>query len=161
MAGCIHKTLTKVSSDIDKLYDATLMQISIRSKHAADLRKQRADTNLAAIMNLMKVQITLEQDAEILAVLEEQKTNLLEIIKKKTEKQAKFKIAENKAVSKLQNQFSNLEKSVDEKFAVILKSIENGQSAVNSWAQIASQNAQKEQKQQDTISVTKSTQKQT
>ena len=61
----------------------------------------------------MEIQISLEEDYEILAILENQKSNLLEILKKKSGKESNFKMMENKAFSKLQNKFSSLEKAVD------------------------------------------------
>jgi len=103
---------------------------------------------------LLDIQIFLEEDAEILAVLTSQKTNLNEIlIQKQTGKKGSFKTAEkeaisqlqNQVISQLQNQVSCLERSVDKKFETILESIKNSQSAVNSWAQIAAQGNQKEQ----------------
>ena len=85
-------------------------------------------------MNLLDIQIYLEKDPEILAILAGQKTTLNEIlIQKKSGKKGSFKTAEKEAFSQLQNQVSCLEKSVDKKFETILKSIENGQSMVNSW----------------------------
>jgi len=54
------------------------MQISKESKVQQD--KQRFVTNLAAILSLLDVQICLEDDSEILAVLTDQKTNLNEIL---------------------------------------------------------------------------------
>ena len=64
-------------------------------------------------MNLVEIQISLEEDYEILAILENQKTNLLEILKKKSGKESNFKTTENKAFFELQNKFSNLEKAID------------------------------------------------
>ena len=64
-------------------------------------------------MNLVKIQISLKEDYEILAILENQKTNLLEIFKKKSGKESNFKTIKNKAFFKLQNKFSSLEKVVD------------------------------------------------
>ena len=96
-------------------------------------------------MNLVEIQISLEEDYEILTILENQKTNLLEILKKKAEKESNFKsfkFAEKEAVSKLQSQVLKLEKSVNEKFNIILQSIENNQTTVKIYAQIASQNIQ-------------------
>ena len=43
--------------------------------------QQRANANLTAIVNLVEIQINLEEDYEILAILKNQKTNLLEILK--------------------------------------------------------------------------------
>ena len=56
----------KMSSDID-LYKTSSMQISKELKIQQD--KQRSITNLAAILSLLDVQICLENDSEILAVL--------------------------------------------------------------------------------------------
>src|SRR5437762_10992459 len=128
-------TSIKVSPDID-LYKTSSMQISKESKTQLD--KQRSTTNLAAILSLLDVQICLEDDTEILAILTDQKTNLNEIlIQKQSGKKGSFKTAEKEAISQLQNQVSSLEKSVDKKFETILESIKNSQSTANSWAQIA------------------------
>ncbi len=163
MAGYTHKTPTKIPPDKDELYDASPM-LSVRVKqNTADLLKQQSIQNLTTIMNLIEQQISLEEDYEILNELERQKANILKIIKKKSGKESNFKTTENKTISELQIQVSKLEKSVDQKFNIILKSIENGQSTVNSWAQIAAQNAQNvqtEQKQQASKTASKETQKQ-
>jgi len=105
-----------------------------------NVQQQRANANLAAILNLVEIQISLEKDYEILAVLENQKINLLEILKKKAGKESKFKMMENKAFFELQNKFSSLERAVDQKLNSILMSIENSQTTINSWAKIASSN---------------------
>ena len=87
MAGYILKTPTKIPPDKDDLYDASPMQLSIKSKALAaadfpeDIYLQEKDkhksiANLKAILNLIKVQEYLEKDAEILAVLANQKANL-------------------------------------------------------------------------------------
>jgi len=76
-------------------------------------------------MNLVEIQISLKEDYEILAILKNQKTNLLEILKKKSGKESNFKTTENKAFSELQNKFSSLEKAVDQKLNRILTSIES------------------------------------
>ena len=52
-------------------------------------------------MNLVEIQISLEEDYEILAILKNQKTNLLEILKKKLGKESNFKTIENKAFFEL------------------------------------------------------------
>jgi len=133
MTSYIHSTLTKISSDKDELYDASsMLSVRIKQNSEADLLKQRVIINIITILNLVEIQISLEQDSEILTVLEDQKTNLKEILKKKTDKKSSFKTAENEAISKLQNQFSSLKKSVDQKFNTILQSIKNNHSTVNS-----------------------------
>ena len=52
-------------------------------------------------MNLVEIQISLKEDYEILAILENQKSNLLKIFKKKSGKESNFKIMENKAFFEL------------------------------------------------------------
>ena len=59
-------TSIKMSSDIE-LYKTSSMQISEKSKIQQD--KQKFTTNLAAILSLLDVQICLEDDSEILAIL--------------------------------------------------------------------------------------------
>ena len=77
MANHNLNTSIKVSSDIE-LHKTSPMQISEKSKIQQD--KQRSTTNLAAILSLLDVQICLEDDSEILAILTDQKTNLNEIL---------------------------------------------------------------------------------
>ena len=115
-----------------------------KKQNPVNVQQQRANANLAAILNLVEIQISLEKDYEILAVLENQKINLLEILKKKAGKESKFKMMENKAFFELQNKFSSLERAVDQKLNSILVSIENSQTTTNSWAKIASSNIQQE-----------------
>ena len=66
MTDCTLNTSIKVPPDID-LYKTSSMQISKESKTQLD--KQRSTINLAAILSLLDVQICLENDSEILAVL--------------------------------------------------------------------------------------------
>jgi len=158
MANHNLNTSIKVPSDIE-LHKTSPMQISEKSKIQQD--KQKSTTNLAAILSLLDVQICLEDDSEILAILTDQKTNLNEIlIQKQSGKKGSFKTAEKEAISQLQNQVSSLEKSVDKKFETILESIKNSQSTANSWAQIAAQNSQKEQEQQKISTEKRQSQKQ-
>ena len=123
------KTSTNISSDINEFDDAnSTMRLSIRSKTqlAVEQDKQKFIANLTAILSLINTQICLEKDSEILTYLKNQKANLNELlIQKQSGKKGNFKTAENKAISELQSQFSNLEKSVDKKFNTILQSIEN------------------------------------
>ena len=77
MANHNLNTSIKMPSDIE-LYKTSSMQISEKSKIQQD--KQRFTTNLAAILSLLDVQICLEDDSEILAILTDQKTNLNEIL---------------------------------------------------------------------------------
>ena len=105
------KMIAKKDEQFD-LYDASSKFLKNMQK-LANLLQQRANANLTAIINLMEIQISLEEDYEILTILKNQKANLLEILKKKSEKESNFKIIENKAFFELQNKFSSLEKAVD------------------------------------------------
>ena len=134
------------------LYD-TSPKILEKTQKSVNLLQQRANANLAAIMNLVEIQISLEEDWEILTILKNQKTNLLEILKKKSGKESNFKTTENKVFAELQNKFSNLEKAVDQKLNRILTSIENNQSTTNSWAKIASLNSSQQQGQQQEFAI--------
>src|SRR5436190_504433 len=89
------------------LYD-TSPKILEKTQKSINLLQQRANTNLAAIVNLVEIQISLEEDWEILTILKNQKTNLLEILKKKSGKKSNFKITENKVFAELQNKKQQL-----------------------------------------------------
>ena len=158
MTGYILKTSANIPSDLDELYDASPVQLSVEAENqlAIDLseedeylqkkkqEKQKSIANLSAILSLIDVQTCLEKDTEILTVLADQKIVLNKIlIQKQTGKKSSFKVAEKEAFSQLQNQVSYLEKSVEKKFETILKTIKSNQSAVSSWAQVAAQNSQK------------------
>ena len=105
------KMIAKNDEQFD-LYGAS-PKILQKTQKSENLLQQRANANLIAIVNLVEIQINLEKDYEILTILKNQKTNLLEILKKKSEKESNFKITKNKAFSELQNKFSNLKKAVD------------------------------------------------
>ena len=64
--------------------------------------KERFVTNLVAILSLLDLQICLEKDPEILAILTSQKTTMNEIlIQKQSGKKGSFKTAEKEAISQL------------------------------------------------------------
>src|SRR5947207_9560551 len=110
------KTLTKISSDMNEFDDTnSTMRLSVRSKTqlAVEQDKQKSIANLTAILSLIDTQICLEKDSEILTYLKNQKANLNELFIQKQSEKKIFKTAENKAISEFQNQFFNLEKSVD------------------------------------------------
>src|SRR6266513_2595692 len=110
------KTLTKIPPDMNELDDAnSTMRLSVKSKTqlAAEQDKQKSIANLTVILSLIDTQICLEKDSEILTYLKNQKANLNELfIQKQSGKKDNFNTAENKAISELQNQIFNLEKSV-------------------------------------------------
>ena len=130
------------------LYNASQSDLYIASPIQKKQDKKRSITNLAAILSLLDVQICIEEDSEIRAILTGQKTTMNEIlIQKQSGKKDSFKTAEKEVISQLQNQVSSLEKSVDKKFETILRSLQDSQSTVNSWAQVAAAGNQKEQEQ--------------
>ena len=137
------KMIAKNDEQFD-LYGAS-PKILQKMQKIENLLQQRANANLITIMNLVEIQISLKEDYEILAILKNQKTNLLEILKKKSKKESNFKTTKNKAFFELQNKFSSLEKVVDQKLNRILTSIESNQSTTNSWAKIASSNIQQQE----------------
>jgi hypothetical protein len=138
------------------LYNASQSDLYIASPIQKKQDKKRSIANLAAILSLLDVQICIEEDSEILAILTGQKTTMNEIlIQKQSGKKGSFKTAEKEVISQLQNQVSSLEKSVDKKFETILRSIQDSQSTVNSWAQVAAAGNQKKQKQQQEVPAAK------
>ena len=77
------KTFTKISFDMNELYDASLtMRLSVRSKTqlVAEQDKQKSIANLTAILSLIDTQICLEKNSEILTYLKNQKANLNELL---------------------------------------------------------------------------------
>ena len=115
MANHVFDTPTRVPPDIAEIYDASPMQLSGRPRSQSQLTttlsegqmflqikqdKERSTTNLAAILSLLDVQICLEKDPEILAILTGQKTTVNEIfIQKQSGKKSSFKTAEKEAIS--------------------------------------------------------------
>ncbi len=154
MTSYILKTPTKIPSNIDELYDASSMQVSAKGRSALNysdeedylqkkLDDKRSIANLTSILHLVETELVFEKDKEIHTLLLNQKETLRKILsQKQTGKKSSFKTAENEVISQLQNQIIKLEKSVDEKFDIILKSIKNEQNTVKIYAQIASQNTQ-------------------
>ena len=78
MANQIADTPTRIPPDKDDASPMQLSTVKMRKTRpkSADLIKQRADTNLAAIMSLLEIQVSLESDHEILTILENQQANL-------------------------------------------------------------------------------------
>ena len=149
----------KFSPDKDNSFENSSRSMQIFTKTArkntqiSSMQKQKSIANLITILCLIDNEREEEQDEKILAILNSQKEVLQKVLtQKQTGKKSSFESAENKAISQLQNQILNLEKSVkekliiilqsvDEKFTTTLKSFESSQAAVKIYAQIASQNS--------------------
>ena len=165
MATMSHETPTKTPSDIENMQNSMQISGEISTQEERELR--RSIMNLASILFLLETELHYEQDDEICILLSKQKDFIQKLLtQKQTDKKSSFEITENEAISQLQNQITNLKKSVDTKFDTILKFIENDQTAVKTYAQIVSQNTQSTNKQKEKLQtkskeVTKSDTKQT
>ena len=81
------------------LYNASQSDLYITSLIQKKQDKKRSITNLAAILSLLDVQICIEEDSEILAILTSQKTTMNEIlIQKQSGKKDSFKTAEKEII---------------------------------------------------------------
>src|SRR5437016_10435061 len=70
------KTARRIAQNDEQfdLYNASPKSMG-KKQNSVNLLKQRADANLTTILNLVEVQISLEDDYEILTILENQKVN--------------------------------------------------------------------------------------
>ena len=86
---------------------------------------KKSTANIIAILKTINIELQNEQDQEISSVLSQQKEIFNKIlVQKQTGQKNNFKNTENETMSQLQNKIENLEKSVENKFNSILKSIE-------------------------------------
>ena len=117
------RIITKNNEYFD-LYNTSQSDLYNTSSIQKKQDKKRSITNLAAILSLLDIQIYIKEDSEILAILTSQKTTMNEIlIQKQSGKKGSFKTTEKEVISQLQNQVSSLEKSVNKKFEIILRTI--------------------------------------
>src|SRR5437762_13472597 len=86
---------------------------------------KKSTANIIAILKTINIELQNEQNQEISSVLSQQKEIFNKIlVQKQTGQKNNFKNAENEIMSQLQNKIENLKKSVENKFSLILKSIE-------------------------------------
>ncbi len=136
------KTPTKIPPD----KDSDAMQLTIptvfldkKAKAAAKQSKslkedeylhkkqdiKRSITNILVILRTINIEMQFEQDQETLLVLSQQREIFDKIlIQKQTGQKNSLRTIENEIISQLQNQIKNLEKLVENKFDLILKTIE-------------------------------------
>src|SRR5216117_4148909 len=140
----LSETLTRISSDINN----NAMQLTIstvfldkaakartvakQSKEQDFLQKKqdvkRSIANIIAILKIINAEMQYEQDQEIFTVLIQQKEVFEKILdQKQTGEKNNLRTVENEIISQLQNQVKNLEKSMENKFNLILKTIESNQ----------------------------------
>src|SRR5437762_5326836 len=119
---------------------------------------KKSTANIIAILKTINIELQNEQNQEIFLVLSQQKEIFNKIlVQKQTGQKNNFKNTENKTMSQLQNKIENLEKSVENKFNSILKSIEiqsqnqnqnQSQNQTKTYAQAATTNVEENNLQQ-------------
>src|SRR5205814_3828054 len=120
----------KFPPDKDNPFEDSSRSMQIFTKTArkntqiSSMQKQKSIANLITILCLIDNEREEEQDEKILAILNSQKEVLQKVLtQKQTGKKSSFESAENKAISQLQSQILNLEKSVEEKLTTVLQSV--------------------------------------
>src|SRR5436189_4967282 len=138
------ETSTRISSDINnnamQLIISTVFldkavkvkAIAKQSKEQNFLQKKQdvkeSIANITAILKIINAEMQYEQDQKTFTVLIQQKEVFEKILsQKQTEEKNSFRIVENEIIFQLQNQIKNLEKSMKNKFNLILKIIESNQ----------------------------------
>src|SRR2546421_11759923 len=135
------ETLTRISSDINNnamqltiltvfLDKAAKARVVAKQSKEQDFLQKKQDvkdsiTNIIAILRIINAEMQYEQDQEIFTVLIQQKEIFEKILsQKQTGQKNSLRTIENEIISQLQNQVKNLEKSLKNKFNLILKIIE-------------------------------------
>ena len=119
--------------------------LKLMSEYQKKQEIEKSIINITTILKTINIEIQHEQDQEISSVLCQQKEIFAQIlVQKQTGQKSSLQSesAENKIISQFQNQVENLEKSVENKFNLILKSIETksqNQFQTQSSNQISSQ----------------------
>src|SRR5204862_7219991 len=152
------ETPTKIPSDINNnamqltiptvFLDKTAKAAAKQSKKEEFLQKKqdvkRNIANIIAILRIINTELQYEQDQKTFTVLTQQQEVFEKILtQKQTEQKNSFRTIENKIISQLQNQVQNLEKSMKNKFNLILKIIEfknQTQIQIKSQSKIQNQN---------------------
>src|SRR6266480_2582192 len=176
------ETPTKIPSDINNnamqltiptvFLDKAAKAAAKKSKEQDFLQKKQnvknSITNIITILRIINAEMQYEQDQKTFTVLIQQKEVFEKILsQKQTEEKNSFRTIENEIISQLQNQIKNLEKSMKNKFNLILKIIEFNQTQTQAQSQTQSQNQTKTYAQvaavnveQDNLQQTKQQQKQ-
>src|SRR5436190_24078072 len=94
-----------------------------RRRGKQEIKKSTA--NIIAILKTINIELQNKQDQEIFSILSQQKEIFNKIlVQKQTRQKNDFKNTANEIIFQLQNQVKNLENLVENKFNLILKSIE-------------------------------------
>src|SRR5947207_15537647 len=130
---------------LDKAAKAKAAVAAKQSKEQDFLQKKQdvkgSIANITAILKIINAEMQYEQDQETFTVLIQQKEIFEKILsQKQTGQKNSLRIIENEIISQLQNQVKNLEKSMKNKFNLILKTIESkNQTQAQAQSQIQSQ----------------------
>src|SRR6266513_3091229 len=154
------ETLTRISSDINNnamqltiptvfLDKAAKAKAAAKQSKAQDFLHKKQDVkgsiaNIIAILKIINAEMQYEQDQETFTVLIQQKEVFEKILsQKQTGEKNSFRTIENEIIFQLQNQVKNLEKSMKNKFNLILKTIESNQTQTQAQSQAQTQNQTK------------------
>src|SRR5204862_1708961 len=111
-----------------------------------DVKKSIA--NIIAILKIINAEMQYEQDQKTFTVLIQQKEIFEKILnQKQTEEKNSLRTVENEIISQLQNQIKNLEKSMKNKFNLIIKTIESNQTQTQAQSQAKTQRQAENQSQ--------------
>src|SRR5436309_13710682 len=132
------ETSTKISSDINNnamqltistvFLDKTAKAAAKQSKKEEFLQKKqdvkRSIANIVAILRIINTELQYEQDQKTFTVLTQQQEVFEKILtQKQTGQKNNLRTIEIEIISQLQNKVQNLEKSMENKFNLILKTI--------------------------------------
>src|SRR5436305_6866267 len=158
------ETFTRISSDINNnamqlTISTVFLDKAVKAKAVAkqskeqDFLQKKQDVkesiaNITAILKIINAEMQYEQDQKTFTVLIQQKEIFEKILsQKQTEEKNSLRIIENEIISQLQNQIKNLEKSMKNKFNLILKTIESNQTQIQAQSQAQTQSQAENQSQ--------------
>src|SRR5436190_10580286 len=156
------ETLTRIPSDTNNnamqltistvFLDKAAKAAAKQSKEQDFLQKKQdikdSITNITAILRIINAEMQYEQDQKTFTVLIQQKEVFEKILnQKQTEEKNSLRTVENEIISQLQNQIKNLEKSIKNKFNLILKTIKSNKTQTQDQSQVQTQNQVENQSQ--------------
>src|SRR5437667_5314678 len=158
------ETSTRISSDINNnamqltiptvfLDKAAKAKAVAKQSKEQDFLQKKQDVkeniaNIIAILKIINAEMQYEQDQKTFTVLIQQKEIFEKIMnQKQTREKNSLRTVENEIISQLQNQIKNLEKSMKNKFNLILKTIESNQTQTQAQYQAQTQSQAENQSQ--------------
>src|SRR5216117_761041 len=155
------ETPTRISSDINNnamqliistvFLDKAAKAAAKKSKEQDFLQKKKdvkdSIANIITILRIINAEMQYEQDQKTFTVLIQQKEIFEKILsQKQTGEKNSLRTVKNEIISQLQNQVKDLEKSMKNKFNLILKTIESkNQTQAQTQSQIQFQNQSQNQ----------------